>query len=1038
MRKEDLEFNLVQIEHKMLDKWKNEELIHKIIKKNESGKRFRFLDGPITANNRAGIHHFWGRIIKDIVLKYNAMQGKSIHYQNGFDAQGMWVEVNTERAIGLNGKPDILNYGLDNFTNLCISRVDYFAKEITDQSIRMGQFMDWENSYITNSKENMTSIWAVLKKCDENGWIVRKNRPIVWCPRCGTSISEHELSGSYHDVEHTALYVKFPAKNKDFSFVAWTTTPWTLTANAALAVNPKLEYVLVKNKKTGEKLVFGKERLGKIKGDFEVLETLVGEGLVGLEYETCFPHLQVQNFTHKVIPWKEVASEEGSGIVHIAPGCGVEDFELGKEFNLPEINPINEQGIITQEFDFLNGVSTVGASAVVEEYLLKENKLLYSHAYTHSYPYCWRCKTDLVYKLISTWYITMDELRPRLLRAIDEVEFQPAYAKKRMIDWLENMGDWNISRSRFYGLALPFYICDKCGKTHVIGSMEELRERAVKPEEVDNLESLHRPWIDAIKIKCDCGQHVERVPEVGDCWLDAGITPFSTKKYFTDKEFFENNFPSDFVCEMIEQVKLWFYSTLVMSVVLEDTAPYKKIVTYQYVRDENGDEFHKSGGNSLDADVVANEVGAESVRYLYAGANPVYDMRFGIGLADEAKRKLLSLWNVFVFFASYYNIDLPNIKDHEPSFESLRTIDKWLVERTKAFAQIAERAYEEQKSYNVIKEFEAFIDDVSNFYIRSNRKIFWSKNAKDKLNSYRVLYDAIKTTVRIMAPILPFITEHIWLTVVKQVEPSEVESVHLSSYPNFNTACNEAILDQITKVRDIIYVAQKLRSESNLKVKQPLNTLYLKLTPDYAVAVSMLEDLILDELNIKQIKHVTQNNVFNKEVAVLDFRAAGSVLKNQVNTYKNALTDLDDKQLERVVAQIKAGGEVLLPNLAPQSAELFKVTNVSKEGFVVDTIADNVVALDTLITQELLNEGALRELVRNIQVLRKNSGYEIQDRIVLSIVADNKDFQHVVAQAREHIMDETLANDITALSEYDAKEIFTINDIKVEISVKKA
>ena len=711
MKKEVSMPDFVKMEHEMLKFWDKEKCFEKLVAKNKGKENFRFLDGPVTANNRLGVHHVWGRTLKDVTIKYNAMKGRDCHYQNGFDAQGMWVEVNVEKELGLNGKPEIVEYGIDKFTNKCMDRVNYFANEITNQSIRMGQWMDWGNSYFTNTDENIKAIWHFLKICNEKGWIVKKNRPMVWCPRCGTSLSEHEMAGSYHDVVHTAIFAKFPVKGEDFKLMAWTTTPWTLSANVALAVNPEIEYAKVEFKETKERVVLGKDALKVLKGEYEVVEEFKGDRLVGLTYETCFPELSEQQFEHKVVAWEDVDATEGCGVVHIAPGCGAEDFELGQRLGLPEICPIDEQGVMLDNCGFLAGKKTTDVVEMVVERLDKDGKLHYAHKYKHSYPFCWRCKTDLVYKLISTWYIKVDELRPLLLKAIDDVEFQPEYAKKRMADWLNNMGDWNISRSRFYGLPLPFYVCEKCGKVHVVGSIEELRTLAVNPEEIDKIPHLHRPWIDNVKIKCqDCGETISRVTEVGDCWLDAGITPFSTKKYFTDKKFFENNFPSDYVCEMVEQLKLWFYSLLVMSVVITGRAPYKKIVTYQYVKDENGNEFHKSGGNSLECDIVADKAGADMIRYLYAGANPTNDMRFGYPLTDEARRKVMGFWNAYVFFNTYACIDNPDLANFKPDFDNLTVTDRWLLERVNAFVKLADESYAVQKNYLIVKDFETLVE----------------------------------------------------------------------------------------------------------------------------------------------------------------------------------------------------------------------------------------------------------------------------------------------------------------------------------------
>lgn len=1033
MKKEEAKLNFVEVEHQMLDKWKKDDLFHKIVDKNKnSEKRFKFLDGPMTANNRAGVHHFWGRVLKDVTIKYHAMKGESQQFQNGFDAQGMWVEVNVEKELGLNGKPEIVKYGLDKFTEKCMERVNFFANEITNQSIRMGQFMDWEHSYFTNTDENITSIWHFLKICNQKGWLVKKNRPMVWCPRCGTSISEHELAGSYSDVTHTAIFFKVPVKNKDFKMVGWTTTPWTLCANVALAVNPELDYVKVEY--NNEKLVFGKDSLNILKSsDYKILEEFKGDKLVGLEYETMFPELDIQQFVHKIYPWDQVEAGEGSCVVHIAPGCGAEDFDLGLKYDMPQICPINEQGVMLENCGFIAGKKTTDVVEDVVNRLKQDNKLLYSHKYKHSYPHCWRCKTDLVYKLISTWYIKMDEVRPMLLKAIDEVEFQPAYAKKRMQDWLNNMGDWNISRSRFYGLPLPIYVCKDCGKVHVIGSREELKERAINPSLVDKIPHLHRPYIDDIKIKCDCGKVLDRIPEVGDCWLDAGITPFSTKKYFTDKEYFENNFPSDYVCEMIEQIKLWFYSLLVMSVILTGKAPYKKIVTYQYVKDENGNEFHKSGGNSLDADKVADEVGAEAIRYLYAQANPVFDMRFGNNLLDEAKKQLLAFWNIYVFFNTYAVIDNPKLEGFVIELEKLDLTDKWLLEKVSQFVNLSDKNYLENKAYLVVKDFEKLVDDISNFYIRSNRKRFWESD----MNAYYSLYFAIKNIIKVMAPIIPFITDYIWTNLVCELESKEVKSVHLSTLTNIDSFGYANLVDQIEKSREIIYLAQKLRNEHKIKVKQPLKTLYLKVSEEYKNAVIALSDIIKEELNVKEIEFEDSDDKFNTKELSLNFKEAGKVLGKNVPLYQNALKNYSNEEMKLLIDEFETNHTVTLKGLDTQKSDIFTLKFVPKKEYAIVVENNNIVALDITLTEDLINEGYYREITRQIQVARKEANFKIEDRIIIDISSHDEEMQKVISLFLPKIMEETLSVENKTLTNPEFSTTFKVNEKEIILKISR-
>lgn len=1016
MKKEPANLNLIELEHSMLDTWEKEHLVDQIIAKNKGNEMFRFLDGPITANNRAGIHHIWGRTLKDITIKYNALNGKDCMYQNGFDAQGMWVEVNVEKSLGLNGKPEILDYGLDNFTNKCMERVKYYANEITNQSKRVGQFMDWDNSYYTNSDSNITAIWAFLKKCNEKGWIVKKNRPMVWCPRCGTSISDHEMTGCYHDVTHTAIFAKLPIKGKDFKMVLWTTTPWTLSANVALAVNPTLPYALVQTE-SGERLVLGKDALKILKGKYEIVDEFLGERLVGLEYETCFPELIEQQFTHVIVPWDEVDATEGSCVVHIAPGCGSEDFDLGKVHGLKEICPIDEQGVMLANTGFLAGKKTTEVVDMVVSRLDADGKLLYAHKYKHSYPYCWRCKTDLVYRLINTWYIKMDELRPQLIEAVETVNFRPEFAKKRMIDWLNNMGDWNISRSRFYGLPLPFYVCDQCHKVHIIGSMDELREKAIDPSLIDKLPNIHRPWIDDIQIHCECGGTATRIPEVGDCWLDAGITPLSTKKYFTDREFFERNFPNEYVCEMVEQIKLWFYSTLVMSVVMTGKAPYQNLLTYQYVLDENGEEFHKSGGNSLDVDDVADRVSAEAIRYLYAGANPSNDMRFGVNLAEEARKKIIGFWNVYSFFNTYAVIDHLTLDKLNVDMSSMTKIDQWLLDRTDTFINVCKSHYDDYRYSYVVNEFESFVDDISNFYIRSNRRRFWNNDDADKNNAYYCLYHAIKAILQVMSPILPFITDYIWRNLVTEMERDEVSSVHLSTFPSAR-AVDSDLIAEVAKIREIIYLALKLRAEHKIKVRQPLFTLYVKAEKDYEKACNDFSDIIREELNIKNIEIVSDDTKFNDNILKLNFKTAGAVLKGNVNAVKNMLESASKEQMASYISTYR-DGYVDMGEYGRLPSELFTLNIVPKTEFAVANMGNNLVVLDIELTPDLIDEGILRDIIRSLQQLRKDSDFSITDRVRLDITTDSASIARVLEKFQTRISNEVLVKEYATLSDYD-------------------
>lgn len=1041
MEKENAKPDFIKMEKDVLKFWHDNDCFHKLVEKNKNGRRFRFLDGPITANNRCGVHHIWGRTLKDITIKYHALLGEDCQYQNGFDAQGMWVEVEAEKDLGLSGKPQIIKYGIDNFTNKCMDRVRYYANEITNQSIRMGQWMDWDNSYYTNSDENILAIWNFLKVCNDKGYIIRKNRPIAWCPRCGTSLSEHEMAGSYHDVTHTAIFAKFPVMMEDYKILAWTTTPWTLSANVALAVNPNLDYVKIYLNQSKERLVLGKDALKVIKEDYKILDTFKGEKLVGLHYETCFPELPEQNFVHSVVAWDEVDATEGSCVVHIAPGCGAEDFELGQKLGLPELCPIDEQGVMLENTGFLKGKKTTDVVDLVVERLQKDGKLYYSHKYTHSYPYCWRCKTDLVYKLISTWYISMDKLRPQLLNAIESVKFQPEYGKKRMADWLRNMGDWNISRSRFYGLPLPFYVCPKCGKVHVVGSLEELEKLAINPEDIAKIPNLHRPWIDNIKIKCtSCGETVSRTTEVGDCWLDAGITPFSTKKYLKDPEFFKNNFPSEYVCEMVEQLKLWFYSMLVMSVVLTGRAPYEKVVTYQYVKDENGNEFHKSGGNSLECDKVADKVGADTIRYLYGGANPTNDMRFGYSLTDEARRKLMNFWNAYIFYNTYATIDKPDFSNYKLDVSSLCPTDKWLLTKLNNFVSASKKNYADDKSYLVVKDFEELVDELTNFYIRVNRRRFWKSDDKnDQLTAYYCLYYAVKTMSQVMAPVIPFLTEYIWQKMVRVTEPEAPVSIMLGGFPKeISGLSQEDILQSADIARKVIASALRLRNEKSLKIKQPLRTLYVLADEQIEKAVRTFENVIKDEINVKYIEFEKNTDRFNIPFLTVNFKTAGAVLKNGVQAVKSVLQNATAEQMSMFVQGFKEG-KVALEPYGELDANLFVLNFKAKEEFVISTENGITIVLDTTLDNALMLEGAYRELVRSAQVLRKEAEFNISDRVEMDIVSTSPFISLVIKTYGDKIAQEVLATSFNkGIAVADIEKEVEVADEKVIIKLKVA
>lgn len=1034
----------IDLEHDILKLWEEEKYYDKLVTKNKGNKMFRFLDGPITANNPMGVHHAWGRSIKDIFIRYKSMRGYDCRRQNGFDSQGLWVEVEVEKQLGFKTKKDIEEYGMDKFTRQCVERVKHFSGIITEQSKRLGQWMDWDNSYYTNTDLNIQGIWHFLKVCDDNGWIKREYKPMPWCPRCGTSLSEHEMTGSYKLMTHNSVFFKLPLEELNSKILVWTTTPWTLSSNVALAVNPEIDYVEVKIKSDAKTLILAKNAIKYLGDDkLEVIRAFKGEELVGMHYETCFPDIPAQaGIEHKVVAWEDVAADEGTGVVHIAPGCGVEDFELGERLGLPKVMPIDDMGIYLEGFGWMTGKDSHTVADEVFEHLKADDKLYKVEPHEHSYPVCWRCKSEVVFRLVPAWYIRTEELKPRLIKNANSVKWEPASNGKRMNDWLNNMGDWNISRKRYYGLPLPFYPCD-CGEVTVIGSKAELREKAVDPAKVDALPELHRPWVDEIKIKCPhCGKEVSRVSEIGDVWLDAGIVPYSTFGYFTDRKEWEKNFPAEWVTEMHEQVRLWFYSMLFMSTVLEDRAPYERVVTNSAVVAEDGSKFSKTGF-MIKFDEAAEKIGADTVRYLYAGAPNTNDVRFGFNLGDEARRKMLSFWNIYTFFDTYAQIDKPVFTDYKPDIADMTATDKWLIVRTNEFIQKAQSYMDDYKVYLLIKDFEVFVDDISNWYIRTNRRRFWkTEDEQDKMVAYWTLFTALKACVQVMAPVIPFMTEYIWQKLIKVCEPNCAESVHLSDWPTVIEGFeDDGIIEETALARDVIAVAMRLRNEQQIKVRQPLNKLFVCCESDKADKIKTFEKNILDELNIKNIEYISDANLLEDKYCAVNFKVAGAVLKQNVNKMKQTLENLTDADMKSLTDAVLAGGEVEVPGWDEKfDASVFAVNSKTKAGIVsAEFGTDSVLALDVVLTDELLKDGAVRDIIRQCQLLRKEAGYQVEQHIAASINTADEFMLSALNEKKTYIANELLADSLAIGSDIsaDLSKTVSVNGKDVTISVSK-
>jgi len=845
----DPKVNFPQLEKEILDWWYETGVVNKYLHKNDkSRKKFSFLDGPITANNPMGVQHGQGRTLKDLFQRYKNARGFKQRFQNGFDCQGLWLEVQEERDLGLNSKRDIETFGIEKFCRRCRDRVDKYSALQTDQSKRLGMFMDWEHSYYTMSETNNEYIWFFLKRCMEKGWLYEGVDSLPWCPRCGTAISQHELSDEgYKMVEHTSIYVKFRLKDDPkTSLLIWTTTPWTLAVNVAVAVNPATEYVKIHLSDYDEYLILAKNRLSVVTGDYVIKETFTGDRLIDKKYSGPFDELPAASkIEHRVIDWKDASDTEGSGLVHIAPGAGEEDFDLGQKFNLPVLAPLDEFGIYQSGYGGLSGKS---ALKVKDEIFcsLKEKGIFYkTEIVTHSYPHCWRCKQELVFRTTSEWFIRVSEIRPLMKKAAQMVNWLPLSAEKRMQDWLTNMGDWPISRRRYWGLALPIYKCG-CGHLTVIGSKKELRELAINKTLVDQLPELHRPWIDDIQIHCPhCQLPVSRITEVGDCWLDAGIVPFSTVKYLEDKNYWQQWFPFEFITEYAGQVKLWFYATLFMSVALENTVPWKNVLVTGYIVDEKGEPMHKTKGNYIPFDEAAEKMGVDVMRWIYVSNNPFENIKFGFKMGDETRRRFhLMLWNIYNFFVTYANID-----QFDPKFKTkdLKILDKWILARLSQIIDTVTLSLDKYDAQTASLSIEEFISDLSLWYVRRSRDRVGptATDSNDKAVCHSILHCVLCTISLLLSPFTPYLSEEIYKNL------TGAESVHLAEWPKTSklSASSLKLITDIKVVRKIVEEGLSARKTAGIKVRQPLRQITV-------IGQSLSKDLtqlIKDELNIKQV-----------------------------------------------------------------------------------------------------------------------------------------------------------------------------------------
>lgn len=836
-----LDFNAYELE--ILKFWEEKKVFEKLRKKNKGRKKWSFIDGPITANNPMGVHHAWGRTYKDVFQRFKAMQGFDQRFQNGFDCQGLWVEREEEKDLGLKNKSDIEKFGILNFVNACRKRVEKFSKIQKEQSIRLGQWMDWENSYYTMTDNNNLHNWHLIKTYFKNNWLYKGKDAVPWCWRCGTASSKHDITTEgYREVTHTALYMQLPLQERpDESILVFTTTPWTIPANVALAVNVNINYVKVDNE--GQKLWIAESRINELEGNYKILEKKKGNFLVGLHYIAPYRSLEVHAKTpNKIVAWDLASGEEGTGIVHIAPGCGAEDFDLGKKEKLPAISPLDEAGIYREGFgEFSLRKYTDVNAAVIND--LEQRRFLYKTAsIKHRYPHCWRCGEELVFRLVDEWYVKCNEIRKKLIQENKKVKWFPEYGKKRQEEWFKNLGDWLISRKRYWGLPLPIWECG-CGHVEVVGSLEELRKKAIDKKKVDSLPEIHRPWIDEIKIKCEkCGKEIERIKDVGDAWLDAGIVPFSTLNYLTDKNYWKEWFPADLISEnMPGQYRGWFNALFWASVALAGKAPFKSVLGYETLKDEKGEEMHKSKGNAIWFNDAVEKIGADAMRLLYSLQDPAQELRFGFLVVKEPKNNLNILYNLSRLIKKCSDGKLFVIED------------KWIISKFNSLIIEATKELENLRPHQAMRAIQNFwLNDLSRGYIQFVRDRLAAED-KDVSRVLNVIYSGL---LKLCAPFIPFLTEKIWQE-LRAKKIVDEESVHLASWPEADKKKIDSSLDTAFEtIKKIIENGMAERDKVKIGLRWPLAgaKIYLSEQGLDKKILREIQEVLKRQLNIKKVE----------------------------------------------------------------------------------------------------------------------------------------------------------------------------------------
>lgn len=1017
-----------EMESKILKKWKSEDILNKTIENRKNCKNFVFYDGPATANGKPGIHHMLAKELKDTFCKYKTMQGYKVLRKVGWDTHGLPVEVQVEKQLGFSGKKDIENYGIEKFNKKCRESVWENEEAFRKLTEEMGQFIDIKNPYITYDNNYIETEWWILKKYFDAGLIYNGYKITPYCPRCGTSLSSHEVAQEYKEVSVNTVTVPLKLKSEENTYLlVWTTTPWTLIANIAACVNPNEKYIKANSK--GYNFIVAEALANKVLGDdYTIVKEYKGKDLEGLEYEQLMPFIKVDKKAFFVTCADYVTMEDGTGIVHIAPAFGQDDYEVGKRYDLPVVNPVGEDGRYT--VGPWKGRLIVDPELEIDiiKYLRDNDKLFKKQKIVHNYPHCWRCKTPLLYYAKPSWYIKTTAYKDQIIEANNKVNWYPAYVgEKRFANWLEGMVDWGISRNRYWGCPMPIWTCS-CGHVEVIGSREELIYKSI--EKIDKSIELHRPYVDNIHIKCpDCGKDMSRIIDVLDCWFDSGSMPFAQYHYpFENKELFESQFPADFIAEGIDQTRGWFYTLLVISTFVMGKSAYKNVLVNDLLLDKYGHKMHKSRGNAIEPFSIIEEYGADAVRFYMLNASPVWTpLRFDEeGVKDVNSKILGTLKNTYTFFEMYANTDNVDPREFDVPYEKREEIDKWLLSKYNKLVKNMTEAFDEYDLNKVTKYVFTFLnEDLSNWYIRRNRRRFWGSELNDSKKAvYKTTYEVLTGVCKLLAPIIPFITEELFIKLTGK------ESVHLEDYPVCDdNMINEAIEEKMDLVRDLISLGRNAREEVKIKVRQPISEIIID--GKNKELIGDLTDLIKEELNVKNVVFENDLSKYMNFTIKPNFKVCGKMFGKEINNYAKMLSTLNDEDVNKLqngnTITHEFNGETL--EITP---DMVDIRIESKEGFDAAKENNNFIILNTTLTEDLINEGIVRELVSKVQNLRKVKDFDVADRITLYY---DGDIESIISEFTDYIKKETLSVDI--VKKEDLSENFNLNGIDVKLDVEK-